>query len=224
MVFKKGNIPWSKGKKFPYRKRQPCTEETKKKISETRKAQGNPWRYGIPLSEEHKRNIGLANKGRIRSEEENHKISLANTGKRFTEEHKKKIGAANKGKRRTEEHKQKYREARLKQVFPKGDTLIEKAIQKELTKRGIFFQKQISLIGKYQADILINNLVVECDGDYWHNYPDGLEKDRVRDKDLIEAGYQVLRFWGNEIKSDAQGCVDQVISVLSTSVKDHGAR
>jgi len=45
------------------------------------------------------------------------------------------------------------------------------------------------------------NLVIECDGDYWHKYPTGLEKDHIRTKELIEKGFKVLRLWEREIKT-----------------------
>jgi len=44
------------------------------------------------------------------------------------------------------------------------------------------------------------NLVIECDGDYWHKYPTGTEIDHIRTKELIEKGFKVLRLWENEIK------------------------
>ncbi len=53
----------------------------------------------------------------------------------------------------------------------------------------------------YQCDVLIPsmNLVIECDGNYWHKYPIGLERDHIRTKELIEQGFKVLRLWEVEI-------------------------
>ena len=55
----------------------------------------------------------------------------------------------------------------------------------------------------YQCDILIPsmNLVIECDGDYWHKYPVGNDIDHIRTKELIEKGFKVLRLWEFEIKN-----------------------
>jgi very-short-patch-repair endonuclease len=36
------------------------------------------------------------------------------------------------------------------------------------------------------------------DGKHWHNYPNGSEIDKIRNLELIEKGYKVLRFWENE--------------------------
>ena len=96
--------------------------------------------------------------------------------------------------------------SRAKQILPLNDTKIEVKIQMFLKELGYeFFTHQY--MGKiehsYQCDILIPtlNLVVECDGDYWHKYPIGRDIDKVRTKELIEKGFKVLRLWGNEIKT-----------------------
>ena len=53
----------------------------------------------------------------------------------------------------------------------------------------------------YQCDILIPsmNLVIECDGVYWHKYPIGNNIDHIRTKELLEKGFKVLRLWEKEI-------------------------
>jgi len=63
MEYKKGHIPWSKGKKM--------SEETRKRMSESKK--------GKKFSEKHRINISEANKGRKCTEETRKKIGLANS-------------------------------------------------------------------------------------------------------------------------------------------------
>ncbi len=93
---------------------------------------------------------------------------------------------------------------RATQIFPKEDTKIEVKIQMFLKELGyeFFTHQHMNIKHSYQCDILIPalNLVVECDGDYWHKYPIGLEKDHIRTKELIEKGFKVLRLWEKEIK------------------------
>lgn len=61
---------------------------------------------------------------------------------------------------------------------------------------------------KYRVDFLLLydtasykiNIVVECDGhDFHQKTKSQVEKDNLRDRDLIENGYQVLRYSGSEI-------------------------
>ncbi len=126
-------------------------------------------------------------------------------GQQRSIETKEKISIGNSGKRRSEETKQKLRDIRLKQIFPIKDTSIEVKIQDYLKRLGVdFFTHQHikEIKHEYQCDILIPslNLIIECDGDYWHKYPIGLEKDHIRTKELIENGFKVLRLWEREIK------------------------
>jgi len=103
----------------------------------------------------------------------------------------------------TESEKLRLKEMRAKQTFPLKDSSIEVKIQEFLKQLGIeFFTHQYMKIEHgYQCDILIPsmNLVIECDGDYWHKYPVGLEKDHIRTKELIDKGFKVLRLWEHEI-------------------------
>ena len=96
---------------------------------------------------------------------------------------------------------------RSKQIFPVKDTSIEVKIQNFLKQLGIeFFTHQcIKIKHGYQCDILIPviNLVIECDGDYWHKYPVGNDIDHVRTKELIKKGFKVLRLWEFEINAMA---------------------
>jgi len=68
------------------------SEEARKKISDAHK--------GRKLSEEHKRKIGEAFKGRKQSEETKRKISETLKGRKFSEETKRKMSEAKKDKNR----------------------------------------------------------------------------------------------------------------------------
>ncbi len=68
-------------------KRPPYSEEWKKNISLALKGKPKPWQIGRPLSEEHKRKISEANKG--------HPNYLL----KQTKEARRKIGEANKGEK-----------------------------------------------------------------------------------------------------------------------------
>jgi len=86
------------------------SEETKRKMSEANKGRNNP-NFGKPLSEETKIKISEARKGKPLSEETKIKISEARKGKPLSEEHRRKLSEAHKGKTRSEETKRKISEA-----------------------------------------------------------------------------------------------------------------
>ena len=105
------------------------TPEAKRKISEANK--GNAYAKGKPFTEEHKRKIGEANKGKPKSKEHREKLRQANLGKKLSgefkqkcrermlgtkhsEETKRKIGEGNRGKKVSDETKRRISEARLK--------------------------------------------------------------------------------------------------------------
>lgn len=99
----------------------------------------------------------------------------------------------------------KLEEQKKQNNYIKDDISIEVKIRGFLDSLKIeYFQhKYISEITHaYQCDIFIpsKNLVIECDGDYWHKYPTGNDIDHVRTKELLEKGFKVLRLWEHEIK------------------------
>ena len=94
---------------------------------------------------------------------------------------------------------------------PCRDTSIELAMQAELARRGIEFSTNALIADISTADILVApDIAVYCDGDYWHNYPDGLGKDRWINAMLAKLGYVVLRFWERDINADVKACADAV--------------
>ena len=199
--FKKGFTPWIKGKEH--------SKESKRKMSLANKGR-LPWNTGKTHSEETKRKISLAHKGK----------PTWNKGKTgiYSEETKRKIGMAGKGRHPSEETKRKRRniwdkpeyrklrrEIRAKQIFPLKDSNPEIKIQNFLQQLNIIFlkHKHIKEIEhSYQCDIFIPsmNLIIECDGNYWHKYPIGREIDNIRTKEIIEKGFKVLRLWESDIK------------------------
>ncbi len=168
------------------------TKETRKKISKSH--------IGIKQTEESRRKISLAKKGKKLSKEHRKNIGIGNIGRVSAMK-----GKENKWGRHTEETIEKIKEKRAKQILPIKDTSIEIKIQNFLKQLGIdFFTHQYmkEIEHSYQCDILIPsmNLVIECDGDYWHKYPTGTEIDYVRTSELIKKGFKVLRLWENEIR------------------------
>lgn len=75
-------------------------------LSKRNSGKNNP-RYGVKVSDETRKKISEANKGKKLSEEHKAKISKANKGKKLSQTHKDKIGLAHKGKIVSEETRKK---------------------------------------------------------------------------------------------------------------------
>lgn len=169
------------------------SEETKRRMSLSRLK----WKR-LPFSEETKRKMSEVRllgikEGRIKSSIGQKRPSIQGKNNYLY------------GKHLSEETKQKMKKARALQILPKKDTKPEIKIQNFLKELGIdFFTHQYikEIEHGYQCDILIPsmNLVIECDGNYWHSYPIGRDIDHIRTKELIENGFKVLRLWEFEIK------------------------
>ena len=85
------------------------------------------------------------------------------------------------------------------EILEKGRTDIEMFIKTILDKNNIKYIEQPSIENK-RGDFLVDNLIIECDGEYWHSEEN---KGRNYHKDkrniYIKNGYDCLFFWGNEI-------------------------
>jgi len=85
------------------------------------------------------------------------------------------------------------------------ESYLEFKLQKYLNELDIVFikQKHMDILHSYCCDIFIpsKNLVIECDGEHWHNFPLGKEVDHIRTKELLDKGFKVLRLWEREIRS-----------------------
>lgn len=110
------------------------------------------------------------------------------------------------------------------------DTKIELILRKALWKKKIRYRKNYSkLPGTPDIAITKYKIAIFCDseffhgknweeqkkriekgnnGDYWIAKIEGnIEHDRIVNRELNGLGWTVLRFWGNEIKKDPDGCV-----------------
>lgn len=85
-------------------------------------------------------------------------------------------------------------------------TPIERRLAKLMRENRIAFRAQVP-VGRYFVDFLIGEkLVVECDGEAWHDP----ERDQQRDKDLFELGFRTLRITGRAINNDPKSSVERI--------------
>jgi len=175
---------------------------------------------GLKLSKETKRKMSEARKGKHHSDETKRKIGLGNKGKKYSETTKRKISEINKGRKHTKEEKtelsiiQKKRMENpiLREIILNSlklgrskniNTKIELKLREQIEKNNIKFVHQYEL-DKFTCDFYLPkyNLLIEADGNYWHNYPHGTKTDEKKNKCAIRNGYNILHIWENEIKKD----------------------
>lgn len=61
------------------------------------------------------------------------------------------------------------------------------------------------------------NIVIEADGDYWHNHPKSTSKDYMSIAYLESKGYRVLRFWERDIRKN----IDNVGETIIMHINNH---
>lgn len=165
------------------------SKETCKKMSASSK--------GKKKSPSHRRNISNGLKGR-------EMLWTNKISKTLTELYKDKEKCPMYGRHHSEESKQKMREKRRTWIMPVKDTSIEVKIQDFCKELGVKYKphKYIKIKHGYCCDLFLSdyNTIIECDGDYWHNRPEMIEKDILRNKEMKDAGYNVIRLWEHEIR------------------------
>lgn len=88
-------------------------------------------------------------------------------------------------------------------------TSIEVAVGDELRRRGEAFEFQ-QPFGRYVVDFFLpeREMILECDGDYWHNLAGAKESDKKRDAQLP---YPVIRLTETAIHADVASAVSEVL-------------
>jgi very-short-patch-repair endonuclease len=110
-----------------------------------------------------------------------------------------------------EELKSKHMQAIMKNR-KESETKIELLIKDVLISLGLKFEQQ-KLLGPWQADFYLPdfNLIIECDGDYWHNIPEVKKRDKCKNHWYWRNGYSYIRLKEKEILKDAKKCfVDKI--------------
>lgn len=163
------------------------SEETRIKLGTIRRGIPSPQR-GTKRSPEVRAKISAGLQGRVLSQESRAKISAALTGRKLNPEHAERFLGY------WRQHS--------------GRTSIEVAVARVLDALGVMYEEQ-KPFGYYTADFYIpsQNLVIECDGDYWHSLPGRSGHDRRKDTFLRNRGYRVVRLTETDINADAQACV-----------------
>jgi very-short-patch-repair endonuclease len=208
--FRKGHTPWNKGKKTG------LVPKSAFKINHT------SWNKGKKMDREKYPQSGNFKKHTQEAKEKNRQSHL---GKVISEETRKKfLGRVPWNKGRTGvfsiEARKRMREARIgkyssdhyakmgaistaKQNGIKEPTSIEKKLYSELKNRGLLFETQKLINGKFVVDAYIPslNLIIEADGDYWHSLPKNMARDKSKNSYLKAVGFNLIRLSETEINN-----------------------
>jgi len=126
-----------------------------------------------------------------------------NKGKKTPIEIRRKLSKAHIGYKQSSRHKIKKNISLRKFFQLKEPTSIEKKVYDELKKRGLLFEKQKLINGKFIVDAYIPslNLVIEADGDYWHSLDIIKKKDKAENAYLTKCEFNLLRLTETEINN-----------------------
>src|SRR5208337_2256081 len=128
------------------------------------------------------------NKGKNKVQSYDNRCSNCNKFGMKDKSHLCKTG--NFGKHHTEETKLKLREARSHLIIPFKDTKIEIITENWLKENNITYEKHklfyLKENRRHQVDFYIPlyDIVIECDGDYWHSLPRAKKLDPLIDSSL----------------------------------------
>lgn len=206
--FKKGSV-WNKG----MRGLKVHSEEHKNKLRESMtgnkyKEGISPWNKGkkyksVPCPEEKKKRISSSLKGHPCYKDEGRRRKASLSMIEWYKNHPEAIVA--------------FTERRKHIKIPKKDSSIEVKIQNYLKELNVEYMthQYMNIEHGYQCDIFIPsiNLIIECDGDYWHKYPTGLDRDHIRTKELMEKGFKVLRLWERDIRKMSLVSFNQLLEI-----------
>ena len=124
------------------------------------------------------------------------------------------------------------------------DTSIEVSLRKALWQAGLRYRKNYSkLPGTPDIAITKYQIAIFCDGEFWHgkdwvnkkariqNNRDywiekierNIERDNEVNRRICGNGWTVIRFWGNDIRNNLMGCVEEIQEVIfQKRVSTHG--
>lgn len=124
------------------------------------------------------------------------------------------------------------------------DTSIEIVLRKRLWHDGYRYRKNYKkLPGSPDIAITKYKIAVFCDSEFFHgkdwkllksrlehgknpqywirHIEENMERDRRVDKELEALEWTVIRFWGNDIKKDLEGCVQVIEEVVLNKMIDN---
>ncbi len=115
------------------------------------------------------------------------------------------------------------------------DSQIELLLRRALWDKGYHYRKNVkSVYGCPDIAFIGKKIAIFCDSEFWHGYDWGnrkndikvrqnfwipkIERNIARDKEVTQKleseGWIVLRFWGKEIRTNINACVERIEKYL----------
>lgn len=156
---------------------------------------GHP--HKLPHTEEHRRKIGDAHRGKTISLKQRQNNSLRLKGRKQSPEHIAKRSAARRGIPQPWHAGNTYNLEWLT-TFSKPATTLERALYQLLDESGLTYMPQ-RRIGRYVVDAFIpeRGIAFEADGAYWHQ---DKEREARRDQYLLERGVIVVHLTDSDLE------------------------
>jgi DNA mismatch endonuclease (patch repair protein) len=116
------------------------------------------------------------------------------------------------------------------------DTKAELKLRKALWCLGYRYRVNVKeLPGRPDIVFRRHKLAIFIDGEFWHGYrweekkekiksnrgfwipkiERNMQRDQANNRDLVDKGWQVMRFWEKEVHKDLEGCLERVLAHLS---------
>jgi very-short-patch-repair endonuclease len=109
-------------------------------------------------------------------------------------------------------------------LLRQDSTNVERKLWYRLRSRSINRHKFVRQepIGSYIVDFICleKRLIVELDGG---QHADS-QRDKVRDKWLVDHGYRVMRFWNNDVMRNIEGVLEAIATELDVEAPPHPDR
>ena len=102
----------------------------------------------------------------------------------------------------------------LRNNATKAEACLWKYVLRGKQLKGYGFRRQRP-VGKYIADFMCKtlNLIIEVDG-ITHSYENVVVNDEVRERDLVQLGFKVIRFEDAEVLNDINRVRDRILEVI----------
>lgn len=240
MIYLSEYIPWNKGKKMSdeYKRKlseahkgqvssmkgKHHTEEAKRKMSIAKLGKPSP-RKGVVLSDEVRAKMSKSAMGKKVSEETKRKIGNSikghpsyTKGMKWSDETKEKMSVSQKQKWANKTKEQREAEVKCLVENARGNyenTDIEVIVENELLFYGIRYVKQkyvFSGVRSFVLDFYLPDykLVIECNGDYWHNLPRGKQRDKELKEYVESTNHNIVFIWEHEILDEWFDILDYI--------------